>query len=230
MAAPFLCRRRSMIKIRFGTDFSRGIGSLFYRMFTTKFSNMQPCVMIPFCCHAVSKIPLFGIALLLISCSPKIVTQTDYDRSTDIRQFRTYNWMQDWKKGLEKEPVFIDTVNDKAVRSAVNEQMQAAGYVVSRQPGLLLHYHIIIEDKTQVNPALYGYEYGAYWIGKGADVYHYKEGTFILDIMDTQNRVLLWRGWAFSDLDDKKLSREQLIRMSVAKMFKKFPELTSDSF
>ncbi|HWA33562.1 MAG TPA: DUF4136 domain-containing protein, partial [Cyclobacteriaceae bacterium] len=70
--------------------------------------------------------------IVFTSCSTRVVTKTDADRSVDLRQFRTYDWLKYWGTGAGKTPVFIDSLNDATVRDAVDKQMKEAGYVLFR--------------------------------------------------------------------------------------------------
>lgn len=163
-----------------------------------------------------------GILLLVIfaSCSDQITVRTDYDRSVKIAEFRTFNWLD--KQGIEERnnPLYYNELNDKRIREAVIKQLTGKGYVQdSADPKLKVHYHIVIEDKTQVRSDTYS----PYWIKSERDVYTYREGTLIIDLMDARNEALLWRGWAISALSDKDQMSDELINEAVAKIFGKLP-------
>jgi hypothetical protein len=179
--------------------------------------------------HRGAIVLLFSLAL--VSCASRITSKTDFDSDVDLRQFRTYDWLLYWGTGAAKTPVFFDTLNDATVKTAVDASMKEAGYVRSgAQPELLLVYYFILDDRVEVDPAGFGYEYAGYWIKNGTHLYKYREGTFILDILDARSKRLIWRGWAFTDLDKKHFTPEQLIKKSVQKIFNKFPQLRTDSF
>ncbi|MBL7846769.1 MAG: DUF4136 domain-containing protein [Cyclobacteriaceae bacterium] len=163
-----------------------------------------------------------GILLLVIlaSCSDQITVRTDYDRSVKIAEFRTFTWLD--KQGIEERnnPLYYNELNDKRIREAVIKQLTGKGYVQDvAEPRLKVHYHIVIEDKTQVRSDTYS----PYWIKSERDVYTYREGTLIIDLMDARNEALLWRGWAISALSDKDQMSDELIHEAVAKIFGKLP-------
>jgi hypothetical protein len=58
------------------------------------------------------------------------------------------------------------------------------------------------------------------------NIYSYREGTLILDLMDSKTNNLIWRGWAVSPLDSSYKPEEidKLIKKAVAKIFNKFPK------
>ena len=56
-------------------------------------------------------------------------------------------------------------------------------------------------------------------------VYHYEEGSLILDIVDTKNKQLIWRGSAQAEIIASRTSkqRDELIEKAVDKLFSQFP-------
>ena len=91
-------------------------------------------------------------------------------------------------------------------------------------PDLRVHYHIVIDNKSMILPTRYGYNYSQYWIRNETDVYYYREGTLIIDLMDTKNNNLVWRGWGTRIIDNRDIElREQEINDAVYKIKKAFP-------
>ena len=75
-----------------------------------------------------------------------------------------------------------------------------------------------------MSPAAYGYNYGPYWMRTRADVFQYREGTLIIDLMDSKNKNLIWRGWGVSVLGDNSVSlTEEEINDILIKILKEFP-------
>ncbi len=156
----------------------------------------------------------------LMACSDQITVRTDYDRSVKIAQFKTFAWLD--KHGIEERnnPLYYNELNDKRIREAVVDELTKKGYSQTAETPLLkVHYHIVIEDKTQVRSDTYS----PYWIKSERDVYTYREGTLIIDLMDAKNEALLWRGWAISALSDQDQMSDNLIKEAVAKIFAKLP-------
>lgn len=156
----------------------------------------------------------------LMACSDQITVRTDYDRSVKIADFNTFAWLD--KEGIEERnnPLYYNELNDKRIREAVVNELTGKGYTQEpAAPKLKVHYHIVIEDKTQVRSDTYS----PYWIKSERDVYTYREGTLIIDLMDAKNEALLWRGWAISALSDKDQMTDELIKEAVGKIFAKLP-------
>jgi hypothetical protein len=165
--------------------------------------------------------------LLLAGCSPQIQVYTDYDPDYDLWTYKTFDWGPNIHIEEGKNPLHYNELNDKRIKSAVKDQLTARGFVLtSEKPDLILHYHIIVEDQSVVTPEPYGYYYSPYWMQMHTDVFTYREGTLIIDLMDTKTNNLVWRGWAKSAVDDVNTSKkiDQLTKKAVAKIFHKFPK------
>lgn len=167
------------------------------------------------------------IPLLFTHCSQEIVVNTDYDRDIDIHQYQTFNWAPTLGEEFEKNPLYYNDLNDKRIKNTVNEQLKNKGYLLTEQsPQLLLHYHIIVNDKVAVGKDPYG-NYGPYWRRARVNFYEYREGTLIIDLVDAKNDDLVWRGWASSILDQsirEVNAREELIRRAVTMILKELPD------
>jgi hypothetical protein len=166
-----------------------------------------------------------GILLFLTGCSNEIRVKTDYDREVNLKLYKTYDWLP--AKDIEdrNNPLVYNELSDKRIKKAVNMQFQIKGIQhMAYNPDMRVHYHIIIDDKSVVRPSAYGYYYSPYWMRNQMDVYQYREGTLIIDLMDAKNNNLIWRGWGVAVLDtnDRDLSEAE-INDAVYKILREFP-------
>jgi hypothetical protein len=175
----------------------------------------------------MNKLIIIIALLALPGCRSEMRVYSDYDPEYDLRKYHTFNWSQNINVELGKNPLQYNELNDKRIKSAVQEQMIRRGYVSSTdKPDLVLHYHIIIDDQSIVTTDPHGYFYSPYWMDLRTNVYEYREGTLIIDVMDPKTNNLIWRGWAASALQET-YSPDQiegLIKTAVAKIFRKFPK------
>jgi hypothetical protein len=168
------------------------------------------------------------LVLVCVSCSNEIIVHTDFDRSVEIHRNSTYTWLDNKNIESRNNPFYYNELNDKRVKAAVDRELLSKGYLLSEKPAqLIVHYHIVIENRTSIQTDPYGYNYGLYWTRKQTDVYRYREGTLIVDFMDARNCDLIWRGSATSILDQEELITEGTINEGVAKIFKSFPASVS---
>ena len=138
-----------------------------------------------------------GLTALLYSCSSLDIS-TDFDPTQDFSKYKTYRWA----RIKERDPNDILSKNlmlRKRVQVAVNNVLNEKGFIrLDRgKPDFIIFVHAGIQQRTNV---YYhgGYHYGGWWgpYGSYSSVSHYKQGTLVLDIVDTEEKELSWRGIA----------------------------------
>jgi hypothetical protein len=140
---------------------------------------------------------------ILLACSPAVSVFHDYDRDKDIQSYATYDWKAVDGVESNQNPIYYNELNDKRIKTATDKVFVEKGYQhVSDAPSLLLHYHIIVEDKSIVTMDPNEHQFSPYWMREEMSTYQYKEGTLILDLMDAETNELVWRGWAVGTLED----------------------------
>jgi hypothetical protein len=163
-----------------------------------------------------------SIVLFLSACSSGMIVRSDYDRDISIKSLTTYMWT-DSDAGQNLNPLYYNELNDKRIKKAVDQKMAAKGYtLVSSDAELTLHYHLVIESKTELRSDPYGY-YGPYWLRPRINSYQYNEGTLIIDVIEGKSKSLAWRGWATSIIDADRNIKEELINEAVDGIFKAYP-------
>lgn len=171
---------------------------------------------------------LFIVSILLATgCSQQITVHTDYDPDYDLATYKTFDWGQKVNIEEGRNPLHYNELNDKRIKSAVQKQLSKQGYeLAAENPDLILHYHIIVKDQSVLITEPFGYSYGPYWGRTNTNIYSYKEGTLILDLMDNKTNHLMWRGWAVTDVKESYSPKEveALIEEVVSKIFRKFPK------
>jgi hypothetical protein len=170
---------------------------------------------------------LFAFALTgLYSCGSSMQVFSDYDKDADMSAYKTYSWLTEEQiESKGTNPLYYNELNDKRIKQAVYEQMKRRGFTYSNETQPLeMHYHIIVEDKTLVTTEPGGYGYGPVFESKRKQAYPYRQGTLIIDLMDTKNKTLVWRGGATSAIESEiSKNPEEAIRKGVEKIFEKFP-------
>jgi hypothetical protein len=167
---------------------------------------------------------LGGIAL--VGCAP-VSVQWDYDAEADFSRYRTFDWMPPPPTGdgsPSSRPFW-----GKRIKRAVLESLTADGYSRDTQkPDLLVAYRIYIKEKQDIqvygHPYGYGQSYG-YWGRRPADVRRWREGTLVLDLVDTGTGELVWRGWSRNPLESRNDPRreQESVSQVVAQILKRFP-------
>lgn len=181
-------------------------------------------------------IPAMMIIALMAACASSTNIKSDYDRSVDFSQYKTYGYYS--PMGIEN-PNYSSLLG-QMFRDAIDAQMLKRGYVKSSSPDLLFNVSARMEDKTRVttmsNPGMYGgsgyYGYrggmydpwGGYGYGTSTHVSQYTEGTINVDMVDPKMKRMLWEGVAIGKVQDKKNDNlREDIMTGVAEMFEGYP-------
>jgi hypothetical protein len=164
-----------------------------------------------------------------ISCAPSVNVNFDYDRQADFAAFKTYDWLPLPKAaiGNAQAALALNPLLDKRIKTIVGEALSGKGVSqTSNNPDLWFVYHTSLQDKVDVTT--WGYAYGPYWRGYGpgrVDVYAYKKGTLVLDVIDARKKELVWRGIAEKTLEEGLTTeeREQNLKKAISKLLAHFP-------
>jgi hypothetical protein len=174
---------------------------------------------------------------LMTACASSTKIQSDYDRSVDFSQFKTYGYYS--PMGIEN-PNYSSLLG-QMFRDAIDAQMKPRGYVLSDNPDLLINVSARLEDKTKVtttsNPGYgygggggyYGYRggmydpWGGYGYGNSTHVSQYTEGTVNVDMVDIGQKRMVWEGVAIGRVNDKNDNLRQDVMDGVAEMFQNYP-------
>ncbi len=180
-----------------------------------------------------------AIAALATGCVSGPDIRTDYDRASDFSQYKTFNFYE--KTGPDKNE--YESLFSQYVRAAVTREMEQRGYVKSSDPDLLVNFNAVLEEKTTVakTPApvsgygyygrgYYGYRGGFYdpWMGYGyaqaTHVSQYTQGTFNIDLVDAERKLLVWESVIVGRVTDEVRDNvKAAVDDAVPKMFANYP-------
>lgn len=157
----------------------------------------------------IFKILLVTALLALTVACAGIPVSTDYDTSRQFSSLKTYAWMTP-KKKLIVDPLVENDLMNRRVQRAVENRLAALGFSKASEQqaaDFFITYHVSAEDRISVSNfhSSFGYYpcwngcYGPGFGGAGmsdVSVRHYKQGTFMLDVVDPASSALIWRGTA----------------------------------
>lgn len=136
-------------------------------------------------------LPVIGI--VLISACSSIKVATDYDTSTDFKQYKTFAF---YKKGIDK--VEISDLDKRRILKGIEEELIARGYTKSENPDLLVSIFAKSRQKINVynDNFMYGYGWYPFYYGpnSGVRIDNYTEGTLFIDLIDADKKQLVWQG------------------------------------
>jgi hypothetical protein len=166
---------------------------------------------------------LMGMMGLFAIAAPAQQVKTDYDRSANFGQYKTYSWEQVKTK---------DALDIDRIKNAVNATLAAKGWSQVETGG---DVSVIAFEMTQnqqtLNTFYDGFGGGWGWRRFGGGGFGeattttetYKVGTLLVDLYDAKSKQLLWRGSASDTLSNNSNKNIKNLDKGVEKMFKKFP-------
>src|ERR1700739_2628996 len=145
---------------------------------------------------------LIATIFLFASNSPAQQVKTDYDRTANFSQYKTYSW----EHVKTKDPLDVDRI-----KSAVNAALAAKGWSQVDSGGDVSIVAMEITHNQQTLNTFYdGFGGGWGWRRFGAGGFGeattttdtYKVGTVVVDLFDTKTKQLVWRGAASDTLSN----------------------------
>ena len=161
---------------------------------------------------------LVGVMSLFAGKLSAQQVKTDYDRSANFGQYKTYSWEQI----KTQDPLMVDRI-----KSAVKTTLAAKGFTeVPSNGDLSLVAMETTRDQQTLDTFYNNFGGGWRWGGFGdatTTTETYKVGTLVVDLFDTKTKMLVWRGSASDTLSNKSEKNIDNLDKGVEKMFKQFP-------
>jgi hypothetical protein len=153
--------------------------------------------------------------------------KTDYDRSADFAQYKTYSW----ERVKTQDPLYVDRI-----KNSVNAALAAKGWTQVDSGGdVSIVAMEITRDQQTLNTFYNGFGGGWGWRRFGGGGFGeattttetYKVGTLVVDLFDTKTKKLLWRGISSDTLSNNSNQNIKNLDKGVDKLFKQFPPVSS---
>ena len=172
---------------------------------------------------------LLSAGVLVESCSPFTKVYSEEEPGVNLYKYHTFNWLStETAQQGNNGPEWLTAVTQGKIRASVEEQLNRYGMKpCDEKPDLMIHYHVVIK-----NEVLYVYNWSCAMQGEGqydrcnrVRPVQYREGTLIIDFIDTQNGTQIWRGVAIGVLTEMKPEEaDERIKAAVEAIFKKYPD------
>src|SRR3984893_763201 len=166
---------------------------------------------------------LLGLMFLFAGKASAQQVKTDYDRSANFAQYKTYSW----EHVNTQDPLDVNRI-----KSAVNTALAAKGWTQVDSGGDVSILAVEMTRNQQTLNTFYdGFGGGWGWrrfggggLGEATTTTEtYKVGTVVVDLFDTKTKELIWRGTASDTLSNNSNKNIKNLDKGVEKMFKKFP-------
>ena len=166
----------------------------------------------------LSALALVGVCLVFAA-----KVNTDYNKSTDFAQYRTYSWI-----GVKAG----NSLWQDRIARDIDQQLAEKGWTKQPSGGDVGVAAMGTTHNEQSLETFYnGFGGGWYWRGFGdgmatTTVQNQPVGTLVVDMFDSHSKKLIWRGTATDALSDKPEKNEKKLENAVSELFKKFPPKT----
>jgi hypothetical protein len=187
----------------------------------------------------MKKLSLLAIALLLAVAQNAFGQDVRYnfDQSTDFSKFKTYKWVE------LKDAAQVNDITDKQIRDGIDAQLAAKGLTKtdSDSADLFVGYQAAVSQEKEFTSYSTDWGYGAGWgrgwygsgmgstttTGQTSTIYI---GQLAVDMYDSANKDLVWRGLASKTLDAKAKPDKQQKNLTKAltKLFKNYPPVVKE--
>ncbi len=182
---------------------------------------------------------IIGILALTVGACSSVKVLSDYDNKAEFNQYKTFE-LAPPSQNLPEDPV-INDLNGQRVRAAITRELEARGYELASNADLVVNIYVKVERWTEevttydgpyfpyrMSYWYYGhwgyYNYwGPGWGYSSVRVRDYKEGTLVVDLVDTKTKRLVWHGVAIGNPDKFRKNAEERINKAIAKLFEKYP-------
>jgi Domain of unknown function (DUF4136) len=170
---------------------------------------------------------LMGAMFLLAGMASAQQVKTDYDRSANFAQYKTYSW----QNVKTKDPLDVDRI-----KNAVNAALAAKGWSQVDSGGDASIVAVeITRDQQTLNTFYDGMGGGWGWRRFGGGGFGeattttetYTVGTVVVDLFDTKTKQLIWRASSSDTLSNNSDKNIKNLDKGVEKMFQHFPPKSS---
>lgn len=166
-----------------------------------------------------------AVLILIITACSSMRISSDYDRKANFRDYRTYNFAK------EVDRINLSGLNRDRLKDDIAAQMESRGYRLAPSPDLLINVFIKGRTKTSATATTFGspWGWGYYRWGWGptstyVDINKYIEGTMFIDVVDVQQKRMIWEGIAEGLINPRTQTTEKDLNKVINKIFDQFPK------
>lgn len=172
------------------------------------------------------RVSILTLLLLIVGVSAVVAQDVTYnfDQDADFSKFKTYKWVS------IKNAQQVDDITARQITAAIDAELATKGLTKTDADNadLYVAYQTAIGAQKQWNAYNTGWGYGPRWGGGGmatATSSTIHTGQLDLDIYDSTDKRLVWRGTVAKTLDPnaKPEKRQKNLDKAVAKLLKNYP-------
>jgi hypothetical protein len=181
----------------------------------------------------LKSLALLIITVVITSCS-SVRVATDYDKQADFKSYKTFAF---FKTGIDKAE--ISDLDKRRILRAIEAELLAKGFTKSETPDLLVSIFTKSQQRVDVyNNAwgMGGWGWGGFgpWGGGFGPGWGWgwnnqpvvstqSEGVLFIDLIDMENKELIWQGMGTGVISQNIDKKETQIKEFVTKIMEKYP-------
>ncbi len=176
-------------------------------------------------------VALTGLCVAAVAMAQDV--RYNFDKNTDFSRFKTYKWV------TVKDAKSLNDLVDKQIKDAIDAELVTKGLskVDTDNADLYIAYQAGIGQEKQFSSYSSGWGYGSGWGGgwygpggmASTTTYGQTDTIYVgqlgVDMYDSANKDLVWRGLATKTIDEKAKPDKQQKNLAKAlkKLFKNYP-------
>jgi hypothetical protein len=180
--------------------------------------------------RALGLVPLVALLAGLAPACATVTVRTDHDPYVDFSRYRTFSvlggqMIVDGRRD-DSNTVLKDRIQDAITAELASKGLQPVGVGGDLLVGYVAGARTVTEMQvSEAHVPGYG-PYGA-WGGWWGPAYQdwwnreYTKGTLVIDLMDAENKRLVWRAYTQADVTSP--GAKEIVHRAVQKAFGKFP-------
>jgi len=172
---------------------------------------------------------MMAVILVTTGCSQKMRVQSDFDVETDFTRYKMWDWLPG-DAGVTENLTIDDAEVKERIEKAIDEGFWARGYErTSGAPDFFVKYYVGYGEELNTRNIENYYEYMNYavFVPRVTRTYTdvWEQGTMIIDVIDANQKKLVWRGYAWTEVNPQAGPRENepKLKKAITEMLEKFP-------
>lgn len=169
------------------------------------------------------------LVLLFLGSCTSVRVLSDYDKEANFNGYKSYAF---YKTGIDK--AHISDLDKKRILKAIDTEMSSRGMTKSQNPDILISIFTKEREQVDVYNNYWGGRYGWGWSpwywgpgyhGNGTSVSTRTQGSLYIDLIDAENKELVWQGKGIGTLSNTKNieKKEERIREFVTEILQQYP-------
>jgi hypothetical protein len=174
------------------------------------------------------------LTLLALGACAQTPVRTDHDPAADFAALESFAWVTPTEQRVE-DPMLDSALLTRKVQRATIAELTSRGYreVASGEADFIVTYHTASRERIRdlYPTSSFHWQFGGGFRSRSAfgigwshrtPVESIQEGTLIIDIIDTRDNELVWRGWSSGPVTPSRFSNESITTI-VHEILSRFP-------